>query len=258
MLRSPLRWVGGKFRVRDQIIEKFPPHKCYVELFSGAAWVLFGKPAEMSKSEVLNDLDGELVNFWRVIKHRPAEFTEAASWLLASRELFDEWKQFPGVSGEVTRAVRFYSVIRTAFGARRVGANFAMRRDKRPEIFWPTERVEVKAVIARLRMAWVERLPWEKCVASYDRPSTFFYVDPPYRAEGAKAYRHFFSDEDHAKLADVLRGSVKGKWLLSYNDDGLVRQLYRGRGITIEPLKVPYSVGAGPRRIVSELLIRNY
>lgn len=90
MLKSPLRWVGGKFRVREKIIAKFPEHECYVELFSGAAWVLFGKPAESSKSEVLNDLDGELVNFWRVVKHRPAEFTEAASWMLASRELFDE------------------------------------------------------------------------------------------------------------------------------------------------------------------------
>jgi DNA adenine methylase len=258
MLRSPLRWVGGKYRVREKIIAKFPPHVCYVELFSGAAWVLFCKPPETSKSEVLNDLDGELVNFWRVVKHRPDEFTEAASWLLASRELFDEWKQFPGVAGEVARAVRFYLVIRTSFGARRVGSNFGMRPSKRPEIFWPSEKLEVKKVIDRLRVVWVERLTWEKCIQNYDRATTFFYVDPPYRADGAKAYRHFFTDEDHAKLADVLRGSVKGKWLLSYNDDAFIRQLYRGRGITIEPLQVPYSLAGGCRKAVGELLIRNF
>jgi hypothetical protein len=74
----------------------------------------------------------------------------------------------------------------------------------------------------------------------------------------AKAYRHFFTDEDHAKLADVLRGSVKGKWLLSYNDDAFIRQLYRGRGITIEPLQVPYSLAGGCRKAVGELLIRNF
>lgn len=258
MLRSPLRWVGGKSRVRETIISKFPGHECYVELFSGAAWVLFGKPPKTSKSEVLNDLDGELVNFWRVIKHRPAEFTEAASWLLASRELFDEWKQFPGIAGEVTRAIRFYAVIRLSYGGRRVGCNFSMRPTKRPEIFWPDEKEEVKKVIDRLRLVWVERMAWDKCVRQYDRPTSFFYIDPPYRADGAKAYRHFFTDEDHARLADVLRGSVKGKWLLSYNDDEFIRQLYRGRGITIEHLTVPYTVAGHARRNVKELLIRNY
>lgn len=257
-VNSPLRWVGGKFRVRDKIIAKFPAHRCYVELFSGAAWVFFGKAAEMSKAEVLNDMDGELINFWRVVKHRPAEFTEAASWLLASRELFDEWKQFPGVAGEITRAVRFYSVIRLAYGARRMGSNFGMRREQRPAIFWPQEKEEVKKVIGRLRLAWVERLPWDKCIKNYDRPTTFFYADPPYRAEGAKAYRHFFTDEDHARLADVLRGGVKGKWLLSYNDDPFIRQLYRGRGIVVEKLLVPYSLAGGLRPRVSELLIRNF
>src|SRR5216684_1901162 len=148
MLRSPLRWVGGKYRVREKIIAKFPPHVCYVELFSGAAWVLFGKPPGTSKSEVLNDLDGELVNFWRVVKHRPAEFTEAASWLLASRELFEEWRPLNGVGGEISRAVRFYAVLRIAYGAKRVNNHFGMRREKRPEIHWPMVKEEVAKIVS--------------------------------------------------------------------------------------------------------------
>lgn len=257
MLNSPLRWVGGKSRVREQILAQFPEHECYVELFSGASWILFGKDPKSSKSEVLNDLDGELVNFWRVVKHRPAEFTEAASWLLASRELFDEWKPLAGVGGEIARAVKFYAVIRTAFGAKRSCACYGPKRSRRPEIHWPQEKERVAQVIARLRMIWVERLPWNQCVARYDRKETFFYVDPPYRAEGAKAYRHYFSDEDHAQLADALRGRVKGRWLLSSNDDPLIRQLYRGKGITIGHLDVRYSVMRGSRT-VRELLIRNF
>ena len=92
-----------------------------------------------------------------------------------------------------------------------------------------------------VRQVWVERLSWEKCIDSYDRKSTFFYVDPPYRVEGAKSYRHFFTDEDHARLADRLLGA-RGKWLLSYNDDEFIRRLYRGKGVKIEPLAVRYGL----------------
>jgi DNA adenine methylase len=258
MLRSPIRWVGGKYRVREKIIGKIPEHQCYVELFSGAAWVMFGKPVEMSKSEVLNDLDGELVNFWRVVKHRSAEFTEAASWLLASRELFEEWRPLPNVGGEIARAIRFYAVLRIAYGAKRVNNHFGMRREKRPEIYWPFVKEEVEKVVARLRQVWIERLSWERCVDCYDGVRTFFYIDPPYRVDGAKSYRHFFTDEDHAKLADRLLGS-KGKWLLSYNDDDFIRRLYRRRGIAIEGIGVRYALqGGGSWRHAKELLISNY
>lgn len=258
MLRSPIRWVGGKYKLREKIISMFPEHWCYVELFSGAGWVLFGKPPGISKSEVLNDLDGELINFWRVVKHRPAEFTEAASWLLASRELFEEWRPLPNVGGEVSRAIRFYAVIRLAYGAKRVKNHFGIRREKRPELHWPFVGDEVAKVVERLRQIWIERLSWERCLDMYDRARTFFYVDPPYRVEGSKSYRHFFSDEDHAKLADRLLGS-KGQWLLSYNDDDFIRRLYRRRGVSLEPVRVQYALqGGGSWKQAAELLIRNY
>jgi len=263
MLRSPLRWVGGKFRIREKILAKFPRHQCYVELFSGAAWLLFAKDPATSKSEILNDLDGELVNFWRVIKHRPAEFTEAAAGLLAARELFNEWKPLPGVGGEVARAVKFYAVIRLAFGAKRMGCAYIAKVSRRPELTWVKAKEEVSKVVERLSIVWVERMPWDHCVKAYDRPDTFFYVDPPYRAPGAKSYRHWFTDEDHTRMADVLMGRVRGRWLLSYNDDPFIRQLYRGRArggrrVTIEQIAVPYSVMGVSRKRVQELLIRNF
>ena len=71
MLNSPFKWVGGKSRIRKAIIPLLPPHTCYVEPFAGAAWVLFGKP--LSDVEVLNDIDQELVNFFRVVREQPQE-----------------------------------------------------------------------------------------------------------------------------------------------------------------------------------------
>lgn len=257
MLRSPIRWLGGKFCIRKEIVRLMPPHECYVEVFSGAGWVLFGKPPELSKAEVLNDLDGELVNFWRVIKHRPAEFTEAMEWGIASEELFHEWKPLPGVGGEVGRAVRFYVVCRLAFGARMNKPSFGYKFNKRPELFWADVKEEAKAVVQRLRQVWIRRLPWEDCIRLYNRPTTFFYLDPPYHCAGAKGYRHWFTDEDHARLADVLRG-VKAKWLLSYNDDPFIRRLYRWRGLQMRELSWTYSAAKGKRPLGKELLIANY
>jgi len=258
VLRSPLSWVGGKHRLREKILKVFPPHRCYVELFAGAAWVLFGKDPASSHCEVLNDLDGELINFWRVLKHRPAEFSEAASWLLASRELWESWRALPGVGGEIVRAVRFYAVIKLGFGAQRIPTSFGSKNASRPSIWWRELREETREIIQRLRICWIERLPWEDCMRKFDAPDAFFYVDPPYRCGGSKAYAHQFKDEDHAHLAEVLSASVKGKWLLSYNEDPFIRRLYKRPGITIERVSVPYSIARTGRQDGRELLIRNY
>lgn len=87
MLSSPIKWVGGKSKSRADIIGLLPAGaECYCEVFAGAAWVLFGKPSH--PVEVLNDKNGDLVNLWRVLKHRPAELLERVHQSLYSREQF--------------------------------------------------------------------------------------------------------------------------------------------------------------------------
>jgi DNA adenine methylase len=86
MINSPFKWVGGKSRLRKQIISLLPRHTCYVEPFSGAAWVLFGKPR--SDVEVLNDIDQELITFFRVVKEKPEALIESFEWLFFSSDVF--------------------------------------------------------------------------------------------------------------------------------------------------------------------------
>ena len=107
MLPSPFKWVGGKSKLRKKIISLLPSNNCYVEVFAGAAWVLFGK--EKSKVEVLNDIDGEVVNFFRVVKEDPKGLIDYFRWDLVSREEFKRLtKLSPKTLDPISRAHRFY------------------------------------------------------------------------------------------------------------------------------------------------------
>ena len=83
-LSSPFPWVGGKRLLREQIISRIPEHTCYVEAFAGGAWVYWGK--DPSHVEVINDINGDLVNLYRQIQSNPEAFYERLWWLLNSRE----------------------------------------------------------------------------------------------------------------------------------------------------------------------------
>ena len=120
-MNSPLNYLGGKSRLADRIVKLIPEdHTCYCEPFCGAAWVLFRK--EPSKVEVINDLDGELVNFWRVIQHHLPEFMRHFGWILLSREHFKtEQARDPRILTDVQRAVRYYYLQKMGFGGKTHG-----------------------------------------------------------------------------------------------------------------------------------------
>ena len=115
---SPLAWLGGKRILRKQIIALIPgDHTCYAEVFAGGSWVLFGK--QRSKVEVLNDKDGELINFYRIAKKHPDEFSRKAKELVISRRLFEIMKgETLNSLTDIERAVRFYYLLKLGFGAR--------------------------------------------------------------------------------------------------------------------------------------------
>lgn len=260
MLRSPLRWVGGKSRLRAEILKRFPPHTCYVEVFCGAGWVLFGKDSESSKVEVINDLDGELINFYRVLKHRPAEFAEQFHLELISRQLFNEYRRFEEGKTELERAMRFYYVLRLCFGGRREERCFGTSAAQQPTMP-PLSRIYFQAqqFSGRLERVVIENLPWQKCLEIYDRSETFFYLDPPYPSTRRDDYYSRMSWEQHEALAEGLH-HLKGRFLLSYQDHPKICRLYRGRGLKTERLSVTYALGnkAGRGRRTHELLIRNF
>jgi len=141
MLQSPIGWVGGKRLLRPKILKLFPEHTTYIEVFCGAAWVLFGKEASVSKAEVLNDRHGDLTNFFRCVREKPLELLEKLRFRLASQEDFRRDKQGlvgqafqPVILTEVQRAARFFWLLRQAFGDRTVKPSFGYRLSDRAPI----------------------------------------------------------------------------------------------------------------------------
>jgi len=251
-MKGPLSYVGGKNRLANQIISEIPDHKTYIEPFAGGAQVLFRKhPSEV---EVLNDLDGELVNFYRVCQSHHEELLRCLRYSLLSRKLFQLLARTdPSSLTDVHRAARYFILQKCSFGGRVDRQNFAIHVTKRPT-FSPKRIPEIiYRAYRRLLDVQIECLPYQEILRRYDRETSFFYLDPPYY--GINLYNHKFAHSDFEELAQVLR-RVKGKFLLSINNHSEIRKLFAD--FKIEEVTLAYTIQRHKDRRYVELFIRNY
>lgn len=233
-VQAPFGYLGGKCRLAKRIVPRIPSHRTYVEPFCGAAWVCLSKPP--SQVEVLNDLDGELINFWRVIQNHPEEFLRGCEFAVASRRMFDREKRQPAaLLTDIQRAVRYYYLLRLCYGGVADQPTFSTSAAQPSRFHAGALRDEMTALHRRLRGVHIESLDACACIRCWDHPRTFFYVDPPYW--GVRQYAHRFTLDDYVRLRDTLQ-QVKGKFLLSLNDRPEVRRLFRG--FTVEPVTTRY------------------
>lgn len=211
------------------IIKHFPPHKIYVEPYMGAASVLMRKPR--AQAEVINDLDGEIVNVFRVLRDPVAaehlvRLLELTPW--ARREFFATYDE--PVADSIEQARR--TIVRTfmAFGTtsrRRNRTGFRGKcylEHRTGPADWVNYPAAVKTFVARLRGVCIEEMDALYVIRQQDTEETLFYVDPPYPLDtrtsvqwpsrNERAYIHDLSDDEHRELAGVLRG-VKGMVVLS-------------------------------------------
>ena len=237
-MSSPIiPWLGGKRRLADRLIPLFPPHECYVEVFCGGAALYFLRPVPAA-CEVINDVNGELVNLYRVVQHHLEELVRQFKWALSSRQVF-KWLQEtrPETLTDIQRAARFFYLQQHAFGGKVSGQNFGTATTT------PTInlcRIEENLSVAHLRLAstLVENLTWQECVRRYDRTHTFFYMDPPYwKTEG---YGVPFGFEQYEAMAETMR-TCKGKAMVSINDHPDIRRVFEG--FAMFELGIKYSVG---------------
>lgn len=253
-MKSFLSYLGGKSLLAGKIIPKFPEHTCYVEVFAGAAWLLFGK--EESEVEVLNDINTDLITLYRVVKNHLDEFIRYLRWILVSRDEFARFKaERPETLTDIQRAVRFYYLLRCGFSSRIDNPSFATGTVRRPNLNLLRIEEDLSAAHLRLAQVYIENLHYEKLIERYDRPHTLFYIDPPYHGVEDYYGKNIFFPEDFAKLAGILKG-VKGKFVMSINDTPKIRSIYNQ--YNIEEVGTSYNVNGKKKKKVTELLIRNF
>jgi DNA adenine methylase len=254
LVNSPLCYIGGKSKLSSIISDMLPKHKSYCEVFAGAAWVFFRK--EPSQYEILNDKDGDLVSFYRVLQHHLEEFLRQFKWLLSSHEWWDDWTRQLRAGGltDIQRAARYYYVQRQGFGGKVAGRSWGTPKEHTPRINLMRMEEELSAVHLRLSRVTIENMDWVDFILRYDRPETAFYLDPPYYK--MPFYNHnFYELKDFEVLAKALK-RLRGKFILSINDHPDIRQVFAD--FKIRPVKVAYSVNFVNRRSGKELLIRNF
>lgn len=223
-IRPVIGWPGGKRLLAKHILPMIPRHTCYVEVFGGSLAILCAK--EKSHVEVVNDIDGELISFYRTVRFHLDELLRELLWFANSRQEFLDFLQQPGLT-EIQRAARWFYRNKMSFGAMgrhfgtsKVGggASLSSRRS-----IWDA----LEAFNRRMDSVCIENLSFEKILQTYDGPKTFFYMDPPYVTGDQDCYSTRWKKEDHVRLREAVRG-IKGRWLLSYCDSSLVRKLYAG------------------------------
>lgn len=225
--RPVLRWHGGKWKLAPWIIGHLPEHHIYVEPFGGAASVLIRKPP--SYAEVYNDMDGDVVNLFRVLR------SDAAKTLIAALRLTpfarEEFELASSATDEpVERARRL--IIRSFMGFGSNGHNInrktgfranSNRSGTTPSHDWANYPDALAALVGRLRGVTIENREASEVMAQHDGPETLHFLDPPYLPEtrsirnkydlkyAGGMYAYEMTGEDHARLLEfilTLKGMV--------------------------------------------------
>ncbi len=259
-------WYGGKFSHLDWLLPLLPKTLHYCEPFGGSAAVLLNR--EPSKVETYNDIDSEVVNFFRVLRDREEELLYAIGMTPFSREEFQLAIEANGNSkglSDLERARRFFirarqvrtGLAQTASNGRwanclktsRAGMAGAVSR-------WLGSVEGLEYIATRLLMVQIEHDDAINVIKRFDSSDTLFYCDPPYPHESRgdkNAYRYEMSNEDHVKLANVLH-NVKGKVAISGYKCKLMDELYKDWYIHISKTKKALSI----KSYRTEILWTNY
>lgn len=231
----PFGWYGGKFSHLAWLLPLLPKCHHYCEPYAGSAAVLLNRPP--SPVETYNDLDGEVVNFFRVLRDENDKLVEAIGLTPFSREEFAIACKLDSTISPLERARRFYvrarqvriGLAQTASVGRWANCKNTSRAGMSGVISrWLGAVEDLPAIAERLIRVQIENRPAVDVIRLYDSPQTLFYCDPPYvhtTRGDSKAYGYEMTNDQHAELAKALN-SAKGMVAISNYQCDLMDELY--------------------------------
>lgn len=224
----PIQYTGSKWRIAPWIMGKFPKHESYIEPYCGGASVLFRK--RRSSIEVINDLDGAVINFFDVLRNRTDELLRAIQLTPYARAEVIRAHTMTGNPLEDAR--RFYIRAKMQFGGVKKDHPNSWRygkpNDKRSPMREWLNTAPLMNAAKRLQGVYIECDTALATIDRFDSTDSLFFIDPPYVAETRTDtdYIHEMTDSDHIALSDVLH-KIKGMALISGYDSALYRTLYK-------------------------------
>ena len=224
-VRPIVQWAGGKSSLLKHLLPRLPsPDEaaCYVEVFGGGAALLLAKPHKPKQAEVYNDSDGELVNAFRQAKCHPQELVRELSLMPNSRAEMMRNRVAPTALTEIQRAAMFLHDRLISFGGD--GKSFGVVTGANGSSEYLAEKIT--AFARRFDRVAVENLDWKRCLALYDTPRTFFFLDPPYVGGAQKGYASW-TVEGFRELRGVLE-KLAGGWLLTCSESPAMREVFAG------------------------------
>lgn len=252
-------YQGGKRNLSRRICALIDatPHDAYGEPFVGMGGI-FLRRTTRPRSEVINDISGDVATFFRVLQEHYAYFIDMLRFRVTSRAEFDRLNALPPDRlTDLQRAARFLYLQRLAFGGKVKGRSFGV--DPRAGARFNVSRLEpmLADIHDRLAGVTIEQLPYEQFLARYDRPGVLFYLDPPYFGCESDYGAGTFGPPDFSRLADQL-GRGRARFILSINDHAAIRACFSA--FHVREVETTWSIGtlasADTRR--RELLISNY
>lgn len=204
---SILRWPGAKWRLAEWIINMFPRHEVYCEPFFGSGAVFFKKTR--SGTETINDIDGNVVNLFRVVRNSADELARVLEMTPYSREEYQQ--SYEQTGDDIERARQFLVRIWQGFGGI-TNQRYGWRHDRSGTVYmpryWSMLPARILKAAERLKIAQIENMDALELIDLYNRPKVLLYIDPPYLAETRTRlhYQNEFSTvEQHRKLLQLCR-----------------------------------------------------
>lgn len=240
-MKPPFPYFGGKQRLADKIVELFPPHESYVEPYCGGLSVLLAKPK--AKLETVNDLDGDIITFWRVLRDRPADLERVCALTPHSREESLRARDRDGID-ELEQARRVWVALSQRRGGQLQPTGWRFNVDPMGTNLSLIKYLDgyvarFAAAAERLRNVSLENRPALEIIDTYGRhEQTLLYVDPPYLGTtrgSTNAYRHEMKHErDHRDMLDALRACAGTIVLSGYRSELYDRTLADWNRIEID------------------------
>lgn len=217
-MNTLLNYPGSKWGMAKEIVALMPKHRSYLEPFFGSGAVLFNKPP--SAIETVNDIDGDIVNFFSVLRSQPKELAEAFSLTPYARDVFNDAHENRGTD-PFDRAYRF--AIRSNMGHgfktyQKTGFKIDVYARERSYCVscWNRLPEDLMEAAERLKAVQIENQSALDIIRKFNHDNVLIYADPPYLLEtrSGKQYRHEMNEQDHLDLLDVLK-QHKGSVILS-------------------------------------------